>query len=65
MSFNLCIGTYINMEDSKATTQLSSDPEETSISVRTFKARARKRSSWTEQHKKKKFIYKFSAHQHP
>ena len=39
------------MEDSQATTQLSSPPEVTSVSVRRFKARARKRSSWTEQHK--------------
>ena len=50
MFFNLYIGTYISMEGSQATTQLSSPTEATSVSVPRFRARARKRSSWTEEH---------------
>ena len=39
------------MKDSQATTHLSSPIEATSVSVPRFKTRARKRSSWIEQHK--------------
>ena len=38
------------MEDSQATTLLSSPTEATSVSAPRFKTRARKRSSWTAQH---------------
>ena len=38
------------MEDSQDTTPLSSPTDATSVSVPRIKSRARKRSSWTEQH---------------